>query len=258
MYFENRADHCPPRTALDLGVGLVGSSVITQLTTLANLSSLHIVALQNSKKTLLSTATSPLSLSAPADWKTLLANSATPALALPDLAIALQQISQASGRHTAVVDNTSDETVAAFYPAFLAAGLSVVTPNKKAFSGPLALYSNILAASAPSSANPRPPLVYQESTVGAGLPIIGTLKDLVATGDEVEKIEGVLSGTLSYIFNEFSTPQGGSKKFSEIVTIAKNNGYTVSLCAAWTFGEVARARAHRVTSCGSSVGGGAP
>ena len=62
--------------------------------------------------------------------------------------------------------------------------------------------------------------------MGAGLPIISTLNDLVATGDEITKIEGVFSGTLSYIFNEFSTPKGGDKKFSDIVKFAKENGYT--------------------------------
>ena len=69
--------------------------------------------------------------------------------------------------------------------------------------------------------------MYGESTVGAGLPILTTLKDLISTGDEIVKIEGVLSGTLSYIFNEWSTPTSdGSKKFSQVVKIAKDQGYT--------------------------------
>jgi homoserine dehydrogenase len=183
--------------------------------------------LQNSKKTLISTASSPLSLSGSSDWKSQLANSSTSALPLPDLVKSLQKITQESKRHTVVVDNTSNESVASFYPEFLKAGLSVVTPNKKGLSGSLDLYKAILANSSPD-AGLKGPLVYGESTVGAGLPIISTLKDLIQTGDKVKKIEGVLSGTLSYIFNEWSTPAGGSKKFSEIVKIAKDNGYTVS------------------------------
>ncbi|PWN28971.1 putative HOM6-homoserine dehydrogenase [Jaminaea rosea] len=207
-----------------VGVGLVGSSVISQLTTIPNLASqIHIVALQNSKKTLLSTPTSPLSLAPPADWKTLLANSSQSALPLADLAKKLQQIAQESKRHTVVVDNTSNDSVASFYPEFLKAGLSVVTPNKKGLSGSLDLYKAILSASTGSD---KGPLMYGESTVGAGLPILTTLKDLVQTGDEIHKIEGVLSGTLSYIFNEWSTPAGGSKKFSEVVKVAKDQGYT--------------------------------
>jgi hypothetical protein len=69
--------------------------------------------------------------------------------------------------------------------------------------------------------------MYGESTVGAGLPILSTLKDLVETGDEIEKIEGVFSGTLSYNFNEFSKVEGGNVKFSEVVKVAKDLGYTV-------------------------------
>lgn len=213
---------CDPFT----GVGLVGSSVISQLTTIPQLASqMHIVCLQNSKKTLLSTPTSPLSLAPPADWKTLLANSSTPAMALPDLTQSLQKIAQESKRHTVVVDNTSNESVASFYPEFLKAGLSVVTPNKKGLSGSLDLYKAILSA---TSDTRNGPLMYGESTVGAGLPILTTLKDLVQTGDKIHKIEGVLSGTLSYIFNEWSSPAGGDKKFSEVVKVAKDNGYTVS------------------------------
>jgi homoserine dehydrogenase len=131
-------------------------------------------------------------------------------------------------KHTIVVDNTSNDDVASSYPAFLKAGLSVVTPNKKGLSASSELYKDILKASSSSSNGSKPPLLYGESTVGAGLPILSTLKDLLDTGDEVHKIEGVFSGTLSYIFNEWSTPKGSGKKFSEIVKIAKEQGYTVS------------------------------
>ena len=80
---------------------------------------------------------------------------------------------------------------------------------------------------APRSPSVSPPLVYLESTVGAGLPIISTLKDLIATGDEITKIEGVLSGTLSYIFNVWCPPSlDSTAKFSDVVRVAKENGYT--------------------------------
>lgn len=65
-------------------------------------------------------------------------------------------------------------------------------------------------------------LKHPQGTVGAGLPVIGTLKHLVETGDKVEKVEGVFSGTLSYIFNCF----GDGRPFSEVVADAKVNGYT--------------------------------
>ena len=122
------------------------------------------------------------------------------------------------------IDCTSSQAVADLYPTLLKSGISIVTPNKKAFSAAQPLFSAI------QEAKSKKALVYQESTVGAGLPIISTLNDLVATGDKVVKIEGVLSGTLSYIFNEFSKPVKGAKAptFSSVVSIAKEQGYTVS------------------------------
>lgn len=121
------------------------------------------------------------------------------------------------------VDNTSDNNVVQFYPKLLQAGIHLVTPNKKGFSGTQKLFDEIHSAAASSKA-----LIYQEATVGAGLPCIAALKDLVATGDRIQKVEGVLSGTLSYIFNEFSKPGDQlAPKFSDVVKIAKDKGYTV-------------------------------
>jgi homoserine dehydrogenase len=204
-------------------VGLVGTEVISQISTPKARQTISIVALQNSKKTLLSHDAKEID---PSQWQSQLANSSTSAMSLPDLTSHLSKLD----KHTVVIDNTSNNDVASFYPSFLKAGLSIVTPNKKGFSASLDLYQQILEASAKSTsgADNKPPLVYGESTVGAGLPILSTLKDLLETGDEIHKIEGVLSGTLSYIFNEWSTPKGSSKKFSDIVKIAKEQGYTVS------------------------------
>jgi len=74
-------------------------------------------------------------------------------------------------------------------------------------------------------------MVFHESTVGAGLPVLDTLKNLVATGDKIVKIEGIFSGTLSYLFNVFSPSNGPATnaKFSDIVKDAKAKGYTVSI-----------------------------
>lgn len=123
------------------------------------------------------------------------------------------------------IDCTSDNAVADAYPALIQAGAHLVTPNKKAFSNTQVLFDAIRKAQQSSNA-----LIYQEATVGAGLPIISTLKDLLNTGDDIVKIEGVLSGTMSYIFNNFSQPSPDFKapKFSEVVKVAKDNGYTVS------------------------------
>ena len=140
---------------------------------------------------------------------------------LTDFVASLTQFKSSTPR--LFIDCTSANSVAELYPTLLQSGISIVTPNKKAFSASAELYDQIQQARSPKA------LVYQESTVGAGLPIIGTLNDLVATGDEILKIEGVLSGTLSYIFNEFSKPgTGKAPAFSEVVKIAKAEGYTVS------------------------------
>jgi homoserine dehydrogenase len=122
-----------------------------------------------------------------------------------------------------LVDNTSDPKLASTYPEFLKAGISIVTPNKKGFSSDLSLWKDIFASAASGKA-----LVYHESTVMAGLPVLSTLRDLVATGDEVTRIEGVFSGTLSFLFNTFApaSSSGAPAKWSDVVIKAKELGYT--------------------------------
>src|SRR5207248_7313993 len=93
----------------------------------------------------------------------------------------------------------------------------IITPNKKANTDTMEFYRKLRSISRATGRH-----YLYETTVGAGLPIINTLRDLVQTGDQVLKIEGVLSGTLSYIFNTFD----GTKPFSEIVQDARNKGYT--------------------------------
>jgi homoserine dehydrogenase len=120
-----------------------------------------------------------------------------------------------------LVDNTSSQDVADTYPQFLSKGISIVTPNKKAFSGSYQLWQDIFSAASSSGAK-----VYHESSVGAGLPVISTLKDLVDTGDSITKIEGVFSGTMSFLFNSFAPTDGLGGKWSAEVVKAKELGYT--------------------------------
>ncbi len=138
-------------------------------------------------------------------------------LALPKLADFLGT----SGTKTVLVDNTSSQDVAEAYPLFLGRGISIVTPNKKAFSGSYRLWQDIFAAAEQSGAK-----VYHESSVGAGLPVLSTLRDLVDTGDEVTKIEGVFSGTMSFLFNSFAPTSGSGGQWSAEVNKAKQLGYT--------------------------------
>jgi homoserine dehydrogenase len=122
------------------------------------------------------------------------------------------------------VDNTSNQEVAEAYPLFLEKKVSIVTPNKKGFSGSYQLWRNIFAAASNGSGSGG--WVFHESSVGAGLPVISTLKELVETGDEVTRIEGVFSGTMSFLFNSFMPVGGGGGAFSAEVKKAKELGYT--------------------------------
>lgn len=116
------------------------------------------------------------------------------------------------------VDCTASEEIVAVYENIIKADIAIVTPNKKANSGPLARYQKLKELAKESQV----PFIY-EVNVGAGLPIIHTIQSLVKSGDKILKIEAVLSGTLSYIFNTFTKSQ---KAFSEIVQEAKAKGYT--------------------------------
>ncbi|MBK8286286.1 MAG: bifunctional aspartate kinase/homoserine dehydrogenase I [Ahniella sp.] len=119
--------------------------------------------------------------------------------------------------HAVIVDCSASNAVAEQYPNWLAAGIHVITPNKNAGSGPLARYQAIMHAAKTTGARFR-----YEATVGAGLPVVSTLRDLLDTGDEIESIEGMFSGTLAFLFNRFD----GSAPFSELVREARSLGYT--------------------------------
>jgi bifunctional aspartokinase / homoserine dehydrogenase 1 len=119
--------------------------------------------------------------------------------------------------HTVLIDCTASPEVAKRYPQWLASGIHVITPNKKANSADLAFYRSLREARRTGGSH----FLY-EANVGAGLPIIGTLRDLRDTGDEITSIEGIFSGTLAYLFNVYD----GKTSFSDIVKDARQRGYT--------------------------------
>jgi aspartokinase/homoserine dehydrogenase 1 len=119
--------------------------------------------------------------------------------------------------HAVIIDCTASAAIAARYGDWLKRGIHVITPNKKALSDSYEYYKELIASSKEGSAH-----YLYETTVGAALPIITTLRDLVDTGDEIRSIEGIFSGTLAYLFNVYD----GSVPFSEIVRSAKESGYT--------------------------------
>jgi aspartokinase/homoserine dehydrogenase 1 len=118
--------------------------------------------------------------------------------------------------HAMIVDCSGSDAVAARYPQWLAMGIHIVTPSKHAGSGDWARYRAIRDAERQGG------LFRYEATVGAGLPVIQTLRSLLDTGDALTGIEGVLSGTLAWLFNRYD----GSVPFCELVTEAKALGYT--------------------------------
>jgi bifunctional aspartokinase / homoserine dehydrogenase 1 len=115
------------------------------------------------------------------------------------------------------VDCTSSTDVTAFYEEILAANISIVTPNKKANSASMPSYKRLK-----ETAFKRGVKFLYETNVGAGLPVINTLNDLLLSGDKVVSIEAVLSGTLNFIFSSFVE----GRKFSDVVLEAKAKGYT--------------------------------
>jgi aspartokinase/homoserine dehydrogenase 1 len=119
--------------------------------------------------------------------------------------------------HSIIVDCSASDTVAAHYQDWLGRGIHVVTPNKQAGAGPQGRYDAIRDAALRTGARFR-----YEATVGAGLPVVQTLRDLIDTGDELTSVEGILSGTLAWLFNRFD----GTQAFSQLVLEAHALGYT--------------------------------
>jgi homoserine dehydrogenase len=115
-----------------------------------------------------------------------------------------------------LVDATASDEVADQYAAWLRSGIHIVTPNKRAGSGPLSRWLATRDAARSSGAHWR-----FEATVGAGLPVISTLRDLVATGDEIRRIDGVLSGSLAFLLH--ARDEGTS--FSTSIPEASRRGY---------------------------------
>ncbi len=120
-------------------------------------------------------------------------------------------------RRLVVVDATASEAVARRYPDLLSAGVAIVTPNKRANTLSYDFYRRLRGL----ARERRVPYRY-ETTVGAGLPVIATLQDLLLAGDEVRRIEGVFSGTLAFLFNQMAE----GVPFSEAVRTAREAGYT--------------------------------
>lgn len=146
------------------------------------------------------------------EWETTLANGAK-----ADLEEFFHSTCELNLRNSILVDNTASADLAAMYPNYLKENIAVVTCNKIACSSSMELYRELKELSREFDA----PFLF-ETNVGAGLPIIDTLKNLIVSGDKVIRIEAVLSGSLNFIFNHYND----QTSFHDIVKRAYDEGYT--------------------------------
>lgn len=128
-----------------------------------------------------------------------------------------ENILQRNLRNSVFVDITASPEVAEVYDRLLEKSISVVACNKIACSSPYPVYKKLKDLSREYNVN-----FLFETNVGAGLPVIGTLNDLLRSGDKINKIEAVLSGTLNFVFNNYN----GEKSFASVVKKAQDEGYT--------------------------------
>ncbi len=197
-----------------VGVGLIGGTLLNQLAKQAvflrekRSLEIRVVGLANTRNMVFDPKGIEIG-----DWKTNLDSSSLES----NMDSFVEKMIDFNLSNSVFVDNTADLLIPDHYESILDASISISTPNKVATSSDFEQYLNLL-----SRAEKRNVYFGYETNVGAGLPVISTLRNLIDSGDRVIKIEGVLSGSLSYIFNHFdkSTP------FSQAVEQAGKLGFT--------------------------------
>ena len=196
------------------GVGNVGGKLLEQIKQQQVYLLKHlrlkicVIALSNSRKMILNS--SPVELR---NWKDLLNQSNIPA----DRELFFKHIKKLNLRNSIFIDNTANEIIANEYDSYLKNNIGVVTCNKIACASSLEYYCKLKITARRFST----PFLF-ETNVGAGLPIIDTLNNLIASGDKIHKIQAILSGSLNYVFNNFTS----QTSFKEIVKSAQKEGYT--------------------------------
>lgn len=195
------------------GAGNVGSKLLGQLNQQLeflksrNRLNIKIVGLANSKRALLNDDGIDLN-----NWKELLA--AAPSNTIEGY---IDTIIEKNLRNTIFVDVTASDVVATCYNKLLQKSIAVVACNKVACSSAYSYYQQLKESASEYNAK-----FLFETNVGAGLPIIGSLNDLISSGDRVNKMQAVLSGTLNFVFNNYD----GKKSFASVVKQAQDEGYT--------------------------------
>ncbi len=194
-----------------IGTGLIGRALLKQLTLLQQqltLPHLSVRGIMNSKIMLLSHEFITLNA-----WDEALSQSSNMSA---DFTLFTKHLTHGACL-SIIIDCTATPIIAKHYVDFFRQGIHVITPNKEANAGDVHFYQMLKQQAAQHNVQYR-----YEATVGAGLPVIKTLQDLIAIGDQVTKIEGIFSGTLHYIFNQLEKGMA----FSQAIMHAKTQGYT--------------------------------
>jgi aspartokinase/homoserine dehydrogenase 1 len=195
------------------GAGNVGGKLFSQLLQQQDYLQKHlqlninVVAIANSKKVLLKEDGLDLK-----SWDTELANA--PLMTLEEFKAL---IIEKNLRNSIFIDITADAAVAALYESLLQKSIAVVACNKIAASSNFKRYEKLKDLAREFNTS-----FLFETNVGAGLPVIGSLNDLIRSGDTIQKMEAVLSGTLNFVFNNYN----GTVSFAEVVREAQNQGFT--------------------------------
>jgi aspartokinase/homoserine dehydrogenase 1 len=198
----------------NLGVGNIGATLFKQLNEQHdfllenNDIEIKVVGMSNSRKMYFDLEGIDLD-----NWEQLLDNSEHGA----DLAVFVERMKQMNLPNCVFIDNTASKVPATYYEEIFKSNISVVTCNKIANSGDYAQYLLLRDTARKHGVD-----FFYETNVGAGLPIVRVLKDLMMSGDRLVRIEAILSGTISYIFNNFV----GDASFYDVVKNAQKLGYT--------------------------------
>ncbi len=197
-----------------LGTGNIGGTLFKQIKTQHgflqenNDLEIKIVGISNSRKMLVDAEGIDLN-----DWKEALDQKGMAA----DLNSFISQMKELNLPNCVFIDNTASESPTQYYEEVFRSSISIVTCNKIANSGSFKQYKTLKDTARNFGVD-----FYYETNVGAGLPIVRTLKDLMMSGDRIIRIEAILSGTISYIFNNFN----GESSFHDVVLNAQKLGYT--------------------------------
>jgi aspartokinase/homoserine dehydrogenase 1 len=195
------------------GVGNVGGRLLAQLQKQKNYLLSHlrlqvrVVGLANSKKMLYNENGIDLN-----NWKAELDNGQA-----MNIEQFIENVRSKNLRNSLFADVTADDEIAKYYDKLLSKSVSVVACNKVAASSAFDYYKSLKDLAREYNV----PFLF-ETNVGAGLPVIGTLNDLMRSGDKVNKIQAVLSGTLNFVFNNYN----GQRSFASVVKQAQDEGYT--------------------------------